>query len=77
MDHEAEQRALVDVRSRLKQRFPDLDEGVVESAVRVAHSELTGRIRDFVPVLVERVARDRLSSADRGPRPSTGAKGGH
>ena len=51
MDSEAEQRALADVRSRLQQRFPDLDDGVVEAAVRVAHSELTGRVRDFVPVL--------------------------
>ena len=48
-----------------EQRFPDLDDGVVEAAVRVAHSELTGRVRDFVPVLVERVARERLSSAHR------------
>jgi hypothetical protein len=65
MDSEAELRALAGVRSRLHQRFPDLDDGVVEAAVRVAHSELTGRVRDFVPVLVERVARDRLSSAHR------------
>lgn len=74
MDHEAEQRALVDVRSRLQKRFPDLDDAIVDAAVRVAHSELTGRVRNFVPVLVERVARDRLSSADRGGQLGPDAK---
>jgi hypothetical protein len=38
---------------------------VVEAAVRLAHSELTGPVRDFVPVLVEHAARDRLAFAVR------------
>jgi len=53
--------ALDEVQERLSQRFPDLGPDVVEAAVRVAHSQLTGPIRDFVPVFVERVARDELS----------------
>ncbi|MEO7752255.1 MAG: hypothetical protein ABIS35_02455 [Terracoccus sp.] len=61
MEPEAEQRALADVRSRLQQRFPHVDAAIIEAAVRLAHAELTGRVRDFVPVLVEHVARDRLS----------------
>jgi hypothetical protein len=50
------------VEGRLRERFHDLDPAVVEAAVRVSHAELTGPIRDFVPLLVEHKARDRLSS---------------
>ncbi len=74
MEPEAEQRALDDVRSRLQQRFPHVDSAIIEAAVRSAHTELTGRVRDFVPVLVEHVARDRLSiltvDAPRQPDPA-------
>jgi hypothetical protein len=66
VDGSAELRALAGVQARLEARFPDLDVEVVEAAVRVAHSELTGHVRDFVPVLVEHAARDRLSFALRG-----------
>ena len=45
--------------------FPELDPTVVEAAVRLSHAQLTGPIRDFVPLLVERAARDRLSFAAR------------
>ena len=58
-------RALADVQARLQARFPDLDSEVVEAAVRLSHSKLTGRVRDFVPVLVEHAARDRLAFAAR------------
>jgi hypothetical protein len=58
-------RALSDVRLRLQEHFPQLDADVVEAAVRLAHSELTGPVRDFVPVLVEHAARDRLAFAVR------------
>ena len=58
-------RALSDVRLRLQEHFPELDADVVEAAVRLAHSELTGPVRDFVPVLVEHAARDRLAFAVR------------
>ncbi|GAA2502299.1 hypothetical protein GCM10009858_45520 [Terrabacter carboxydivorans] len=58
-------RALREVQTRLQTRFPDLDPEVVEAAVRLAHSEMTGRVRDFVPVLVEHAARDRLAFAVR------------
>jgi hypothetical protein len=57
-----EEVAIADLELRLRRRFPDLDPAVVEAAVRVSHGELTGPIRDFVPLLVERKARDRLSS---------------
>ena len=62
MDRHDEVAALGEVKERLAERFPDLGPDVVEAAVRVAHSQLTGPIRDFVPVLVEHIARDRLAS---------------
>ncbi|GGM94085.1 hypothetical protein GCM10009721_20320 [Terrabacter tumescens] len=65
MDRADELSALTDVRLRLQEHFPQLDADVVEAAVRLAHSELTGPVRDFVPVLVEHAARDRLSFALR------------
>lgn len=74
MDAEHEQQALLDVEARLRLRFPDLDPAVVEAAVRLSYAELTGPIRDFVPLLVERAARDRLTVAVRGlPADSTRA----
>lgn len=56
-----ESQALEDVRARLVQRFPDLDADTVNAAVDAAYAQLTGPIRDYVPVLVERAARDLLS----------------
>jgi hypothetical protein len=65
VDAEHEHQALVEVEARLRGRFPDLDAAVVEAAVRLSYAELTGPIRDFVPLLVERAARDRLAFAVR------------
>lgn len=65
MDRTDELKALADVQARLQERFPELDSEVVEAAVRLSHSRLTGRVRDFVPVLVEHAARDRLAFAVR------------
>lgn len=62
VDQQREQRALVDVEQRLQRRFPTVDAVVVEAAVRLAHAELTGPVRDYVPLLVERRARERLAS---------------
>lgn len=56
---------MVAVQARLSERFPEVDAAVVEAAVRLSHAELTGPVRDFVPLLVERAARDRLAFASR------------
>jgi hypothetical protein len=70
MDEEHERLALAGVRERLRERYPDLDPALVEAAVRVSHLELTGNpIRDFVPLLVEHAARDRLAFAIHNPSP--------
>lgn len=61
MDSAAEQQALAEVRTRLEERFPELHPDVVAAAVNLAHSELDGPLRDFVPVLVEHTARERLA----------------
>lgn len=55
-----EQQALADVERTLRRRFPTVDAVVVEAAVRLAYGELTGPVRAYVPLLVERGARDRL-----------------
>lgn len=58
-EHEA--RALEEVVERLVARFPDVAEDRVREIVRDAHEEFANRpIRDFVPVFVERTARDEL-----------------
>ena len=68
MDPRMETHEILAVEARLAERFPTLDAAVVEAAVRLAHSELTGGIRTFVPLLVEHNARDRLAAiADREP----------
>ncbi len=66
MDSNHEQVAVAGVMDRLEEHFPDLDPAVVEAAVRLACSELTGNpIRDFVPLLVEHTAKERLLFAQR------------
>jgi hypothetical protein len=59
---EQERLALVVVQQRLRQRFPEADAVVVEAAVRLSHARLPGPVRDFVPLLVERAACERLST---------------
>ncbi|MDT2007037.1 hypothetical protein FXW78_25285 [Rhodococcus opacus] len=46
---------------RLDTRFPDLPRESIEQVVRSAHQHFaTGKVRDFVPLLVERLAREKL-----------------
>jgi hypothetical protein len=57
-----EQQAIEDVVTRLIERFPGSDAQRVQAVVVEEHHRLEGRpIRDFVPVLVERAARQRLA----------------
>lgn len=57
-----ERQAVEQVAMRLSARFPDLSTALVSSTVRAEHARLDGRIRNYVPVLVERAARLRLGS---------------
>ncbi|KQR94180.1 hypothetical protein M1742_24920 [Salmonella enterica subsp. enterica serovar Typhimurium] len=52
---------LADVVRRLHQRFPAIPTERVADAVMAAYYRFDGaRIRDFIPVLVERAARNTL-----------------
>ncbi|MER5931728.1 hypothetical protein [Streptomyces sp. NPDC002054] len=53
------------VTERLLKAFPGLDPHVVRGAVDTAYTELRyARVRTYLPVLMERRARDLLSAAD-------------
>lgn len=74
MHERREARAVGDVYDALLVAFPSVAPEIVEAAVRVAHGRLTGPVRDFVPLLVDRQARRLLRELDGGPSlPSTGA----
>jgi hypothetical protein len=57
-----EHQALEHVCSRLVERFPDVPEATVRLTVSDVHARFDGRVRDYVPVLVEREARARLAT---------------
>jgi hypothetical protein len=58
---EDEQRAVTAVSQRLAVSFPGIAPDVIGDTVRGLHAQFAGRpIRDFVPVLVERMARSVL-----------------
>ncbi|MDN4643346.1 three-helix bundle dimerization domain-containing protein [Arthrobacter sp. PsM3] len=62
MNTDEELRAVGNVVDRLAERFPDISRSSIEEAVREEHRALEGgRVRDYVPVLVEHAARARLS----------------
>ena len=61
---EDENRAVTEVVERLAVSFPDLPPDVVEHTVHISHQRFAGSpIRDFVPVLVERLARTSLTQS--------------
>lgn len=76
MQEQTEVQALAGVQARLMERFPELGAEAVASAVRSAQAEMTGPIRDYVPVLVERTARERLARR-RGSQPRSEASRDH
>ena len=62
MTKEPEARALMAVVERLAERFPNEQRSVIEDVVAEEHGSLDeGRIRDYVPILVERAAKLRLA----------------
>ncbi|MDT2009464.1 hypothetical protein FXW78_46755 [Rhodococcus opacus] len=61
MTHDEELLHIDQVIDRLDTRFPDLPRESIEQVVRSAHEHFaTGKVRDFVPLLVERLAREKL-----------------
>lgn len=58
---EDETRAVTEVAQRLSVTFPDVAADVVKDTVHESHERFSGSpIRDFVPVLVERMAKTTL-----------------
>ena len=58
------------VRTRLYQRYPDLDPTTVDGMIHSAQHRFDGcRIRDFVPLLVERAAIRALDNTPPTARP--------
>ena len=61
-----EVRALSAVVDRLAERHPGVSRRLIEDVVQEEHRSLDrGRVRDFVPILVEHAARDRLHTLSR------------
>lgn len=59
---------IADVVLRLEQRFPQLPAGRVEDVVREVRREFEGAaVRDFVPILVEKRAREELEGTQPAP----------
>jgi hypothetical protein len=68
VDHRAAHKAREDQAAfdhlveRIKTQFPELDQEVVAATVRGEYGKFeTSRIRDFVPILVERSVRAKLA----------------
>ncbi len=61
MDQSQEDQGIAKVIDSLASRFPTVPRSRVEQVVTESHSLLNGNpVRDYVPVLVERAAKDRL-----------------
>ena len=59
-----EQAAVVNMQERLTSRFTDVPPDKIAFAVRSAHARFArSKIRDFVPLLVERRVREQLAIA--------------
>ncbi|MFF5284091.1 three-helix bundle dimerization domain-containing protein [Streptomyces sp. NPDC013171] len=55
------------VAERLIKAHPHMDVGLIQGSVRTAYEELKyARVRTYLPVLMERRARDLLPSAGQG-----------
>lgn len=72
MANDVEAEALAVVIDRIRNQFPDVPSETVEAVVAMYYREYDGRpIRDFVPLLVERQAREHMESTiPRQRRPS-------
>ncbi|MCP2369746.1 uncharacterized protein YutE (UPF0331/DUF86 family) [Agromyces terreus] len=62
----AELRSVEEVVDRLVEKYPGVDRRTVEQIVAEEHHEFDGRrVRDFVPVLVEKSAKKRVKALQR------------
>ena len=68
-----ERQAFERVRSRLVERFPQVPLETVRRTVQDVHAGFDDRVCDFIPILVEREAHDRLVvlATPASPSPAT------
>lgn len=63
---ESEQRGVDEVIDRLGTKFPGVDRATIQAIVTEEHDAFDGRpVRDFVPVLVEKRAKQRIKALVR------------
>ena len=63
---EDETRSVAEVSHRLVASFPDVPPDIITDTVHASHDQFAGSpIRDFVPVLVERIAASTLKTQAR------------
>lgn len=56
-----ESKAIEEITDRLKERFPDMSRDAIVEAIGFAQSSFDdAKVRDFVPVLIEKEAKKRL-----------------
>lgn len=56
-----EEKAIGEIVERLRERFPEATPAAVDDAVEKARASFTGaKVRDFVPVLIEKEAKAHL-----------------
>jgi len=66
--HSREAETIAQVTARLRDQFPEVPAGDIDALVQGRYGDLAGsKIRDFVPILVERGVKQEL--ADRRPSP--------
>jgi hypothetical protein len=70
-----EDRAVAEVAARLRSRFPFVEPSSIDEVITDCHREYDGHpIRDFIPILVERQARDHLTAIPEQRRTSPGTE---
>jgi len=69
-EHGNENRAIEQISERLRSRYAEAAPARVDAAVKAAHDNLRdSRIRDFVPIFVERRARATLDASGEQRQP--------
>lgn len=63
--------AVEQVCQRLVARFPTVPMTTVRATVQELHASLVGPVRNFVPILIEHAARDRMSAIAASRAPSS------
>lgn len=56
-----ESKAIAEIHERLRERFPDAEDEAIGAAIEHARASFeSAKVRDFVPVLIEKEAKARL-----------------